>query len=76
MRDIIQIAKDADMIINGYAFSAEGASVRILNLNDPQCAAVLTRSGDVLETTMDDIELKIVQDYLESDLKYMEVGNA
>lgn len=76
MRDIIQIAKDADMIINGYAFSAEGASIRILNLNDPQCAAVLTRSGDVLETTMDDIELKIVQDYLESDLKYMEVGNA
>lgn len=76
MRDILQIAREADMIINGYAFSAEGATVRILNLNDPECAAVMTCSGEVLETTMDDIELKIVQDYLQNNLKYMEVGNA
>ena len=35
-------------------------------------AAVLRLSGEMLETSMDDIELAIVQDYLQKNLKYME----
>lgn len=76
MRDIIQVAKDADMIINGYAFTLDQGVIRVLNLNAPESAAVLTKNGDVLETTMDDIELQIVRDYLSSNMKYMEAAHA
>ena len=76
MRDIIQIAKDADMIVNGYAFSLEQGVIRVLNLDAPDSAVVMTRDGEVLETTMDDIEVQIVNDYLLRDLKYMEAAHA
>lgn len=76
MRDIIQIAKDADMIVNGYAFTLEQGVIRVLNLDAPDSAVVMTRDGEVLETTMDDIEVQIVKDYLLRDLKYMEAAHA
>ena len=44
----------------------------MLNLNKPDRAAVLRPSGEVLETSMDDIELSIVTEYLQRNLKYME----
>ena len=76
MRDIVQIAKDADMIVNGYAFSLEQGVIRVLNLDAPDSAVVMTRDGEVLETTMDDIEVQIVRDYLRRDLKYLEAVHA
>ena len=62
MPDILSIADHADMIVNGYAFSKSNDSVRVLNLNNPASACVLSADGKILETTMDDIELDIVQD--------------
>jgi hypothetical protein len=44
----------------------------VLNLNNPDKAVVLRMDGEVLETTMDDIELSIASRYLKQNLKYME----
>ena len=59
---IMSIADEADMIVNGYAFTKDSKGYRILNLNRPDRAVVITRDGEVLETSMDDIELQIVID--------------
>ncbi|MEG1196685.1 MAG: hypothetical protein RSE58_14020 [Clostridia bacterium] len=67
-----QIADDADVIINGYAFSRKDDNISVLNLNRPEKAALMTPSGEVLETSMDDIELMIVCGYLQRSRKYME----
>ena len=66
------IADKADIIINGYAFTKGDGDIRVLNLNSPDKAVVFSEDGDVLETTMDDIELSIASRYLQQGLKYME----
>ena len=65
-------ADNADVIVNGYAFTKSDDRIFVLNLNKPDRAAVLRSSGEVLETSMDDIELSIVTEYLQRNLKYME----
>ena len=75
MDKIKQIADQADMIINGYAFTREENRIRILNLNNPEKALVISEDGTVLETTMDDIEICIVTDYWKSDREFMEDGD-
>ena len=72
MIDIMQIADHADMIINGYAFTREDANIKVLNLNNPIKSAFLNCEGKVLETSMDDIEIDIVKDYLENNREFME----
>lgn len=70
--ELIRIANNADFIVNGYAFTRNGENLSVLNLNQPDCAALMSRSGEVLETSMDDIELVIVRGYLLKNLKYLE----
>lgn len=70
--ELIRIADASDVIVNGYAFTRKGSNISVLNLNRPDRAAMMTPSGEILETSMDDIELVIVQDYLARNLKYME----
>ena len=72
MIDIREIADNADMIINGYAFTRCPEGVRALNLNRPDRAVVFSESGDMLETSMDDIEVRIVSDYLKKNRRFME----
>ena len=72
MRNIIEIADAADMIINGYAFTKDGENLRVLNLNNPEKAAYLSQNGDVLETSMDDIVLDIVSEYYRKNRECME----
>ena len=72
MPDIKTIADKADFIVNGYAFTRADGRVHVLNLNSPDKAVVFDADGEVLETTMDDIELSIVSRYLQQNLKYME----
>ena len=72
MPDIKKIADKADIIVNGYAFTRNGEYIQVLNLNCPNKAVVYGTDGDVLETTMDDIELSIVSRYLQQNKKYME----
>ena len=72
MVNVQQVADAADMIVNGYAFSRCPEGFRVLNLNRPDRAVVFSPAAEVLETSMDDIELAIVNDYLKRNLKYME----
>ena len=72
MYDIIQVADEADLIVNGYAFTKCAEGYRILNLNRPDRAIVLSAEGETIETTMDDIEIRIVKDYYEKNKKFVE----
>lgn len=72
MPDIKTIADKADFIVNGYAFTRENDWIKVLNLNCPNKAVVFSLEDEVLETTMDDIELSIVSRYLQQNQKYME----
>ena len=76
MDKIKEIADKADMIVNGYAFTRENDQIRILNLNNLDKALVISADGKVLETTMDDIEIRIVLDYWNSDREVMEDEDA
>lgn len=71
MLDIKPIADKADIIVNGYAFTYEVDGIHVLNLNSPDKAVVFSADGEVLETTMDDIELSIASRYLQQNQKYM-----
>ena len=72
MSDIEKVAQSADFIVNGYSYICQNGKVRILNLNDTARAAVLDMSGEVLETSMDDIEISIVQTYWEKNKQFVE----
>ena len=76
MTDIKQIADQADMIVNGYAFTKCPDGFRILNLNYPEKALKLSEDGEVLETSMDDIEIHIVKGYLTRNRRFMEEQDA
>ena len=76
MDKIKEIADKADMIVNGYAFTRENNQIRILNLNNLEKALVISEDGKVLETTMDDIEIRIVLDYWDSYREFMEDEDA
>ena len=72
MLDAKSVADKADVIVNGYAFTRNDERIQVLNLNNPQKAVVFSTDGEVLETTMDDIELSIASRYLQQNMKYME----
>ena len=72
MCNVLEVADRADVIVNGYAFTKDGENVKVLNLNHVDRAAVLWDDGEVLETSMDDIELDIILDYYKKNRKYME----
>lgn len=72
MINVIEVADNADVIINGYAFTKCDIGIKVLNLNNPQKAVLFSFDNDILETTMNDIELSIAKKYLISSKKYME----
>lgn len=72
MMNIREIADNADMIINGYAFTKSDENIRVLNLNNTKSAAVLNSKGRVIETTMCEIELDILMDIYSRNKVYME----
>ena len=41
------------------------------NLNRPDKEVVFSKDGEVLETSMDNIELNIARDYLRKNLRFM-----
>ena len=72
MNEIQKIADNADLIVNGYAFTKGDKGYRVLNIKNPQKASVVSFDGTILETTMDDIEAGIVVDYFLKNKQYME----
>ena len=72
-KEILEIADKAKLIVNGYAFSLlEDGLVSILNLNHPDCAMVVRRDGEIIETNMDPIEQQIVLALCHKNLQFME----
>ena len=75
--ELLKVSSAADIIVCGYAFSkTEGSNVRVLDLKKPHHALLMSTNGEVLETTMDDVELSIVKGYWEKNKKYMEESHA
>ena len=73
MFDPRTIADEADVIIDGFAFiKKEEDRIAIVNLNREGHAAIIFPSGEVVETSMDDIELSIALNYLTRAKAYME----
>lgn len=71
--EIEKIAAEAKFIIANYSFSLnEENQIRVLNLENPTEAAVLTKDGDLLETTMDDAKLALVQSYYLKNKEFIE----
>lgn len=71
--ELLKVGSAADMIVCGYAFTkADDGNIRVLDLRKPHHALVLSSQGEVLETTMDDVELSIVKEYWKKNKKYME----
>ena len=72
-KDLLTIAENADMIINGYAFTERNDGlISILNLNHPDCAIVINKDCEIIETNMDPIEQQIVLDLSIRNLQFME----
>ena len=76
-KDLEQIVANAVMIVGGYAFSRmDNGYIRIVGLQSPNHALVLSQTGQVLETSMNDVELEIVRDYWKRNQKHMEEAYA
>ena len=56
------VADNANMIINGYAYTKDGDYIRALNFNCLNNVAVICKDV-IIETNMDDIKIQIVLDY-------------
>jgi len=70
--EILKVSSAADMIVCGYAFTkTENSNIRVLNLKEPHHALFMSQQGEVLETTMDDVELSIVEEYWNKNRKYI-----
>ncbi len=72
MIDVMKVADNADMIVNGYAYTKENDYIKVLNLNNMEKAVVINSLGDVLETSMDDIEIQIVKTYWNKNRELLE----
>jgi hypothetical protein len=73
MFDPKMIADEADVIIDGFAFiKKDEGRITTVNLNREGHAALVFPSGEVVESSMDDIELAIAMDYLSRAREYME----
>lgn len=68
-----EIADQADVIINGYAFTRCDMGVLVVNLNANNSSAIFDRNDEMIETSMDDIDLSLARDYLAKSKKYMEL---
>lgn len=75
--EVQKIAEEADFIVNGYAFTSRSDGfVSILNLEHPDCAIVINKSLEIIETNMDEIEQVIVLELAKKNLQFLEDSNA
>lgn len=75
--EVQKIADEADFIVNGYAFTSRSDGfVSILNLEHPDCAIVINKSLEIIETNMDEIEQAIVLELAKKNLQFLEDSNA
>ena len=71
--ELLKVSSDADMIVCGYAFTkTEDSNIRVLDLKEPHHALLMSPQGEILESTMNDVELSIVEGYWDKNRKYVE----
>ena len=71
--EVKTVAENSNFIVNGYAFTErEDGFVSILNLEYPDCAMVVNKDGEMIETNMDPIEQEIVLDLCSRNLQFLE----
>ena len=76
-KELQKIAENAKIIVNGYAFSKrDDGFISILNLDHPDCAMVISKELDIIETNMDEIEQEIVLSLAKRNLSFLEDDNA
>ena len=71
-----EIADKANMIIAGFAYTLQDNQVKILNLNNPSEACILSKDGEMLSSNMDDVTLSLVQAYYYKNKQFMEDEDA
>ena len=74
--ELIKIANNAEMIVNGYAFTKKDEGYSVLNLANPDKAMVISNDGKMLETNMEPIEQALVLSYYEKNRVLLEGNNA
>ena len=72
MARIKELADAADMIVSGYAFTRLPDGYRVINLNRLESVALFSKDGEVIETSMCDIETVIAARYLEKNRKFID----
>ena len=76
-KELQKIAENAKIIVNGYAFSKrDDGFISILNLDHPDCAMVISKELEIIETNMDEIEQGIVLSLAKRNLAFLEDDNA
>ncbi len=76
-KELQKIAENAKIIVNGYAFSKrDDGFISILNLDHPDCAMVISKELEIIETNMDEIEQEIVLSLAKRNLAFLEEDNA
>ena len=71
LQDKKKIADEADMIINGYAFTKKDDKVFVVHLESFHHVAVIFHDI-IIETNMDEIECQIVLDYYHKNKEFLE----
>lgn len=75
--EIVNAGSNADMIVCGYALKrTDDLNISVLQLQEPNHALILSPNDEILETSMDDVELDIVRDYWTKNKKHMEESYA
>ena len=64
------IADAAELIVNGYAFEKIGGNVRAVNMRTGKAAVFA--NGEMIETSMDDMDVALALRYLRDNARFME----
>ena len=75
LQDKKKIEDEADMIINGYAFTKKEDKVFVVHLESFHHVAVIFHDN-IIETNMDEIECQIVLDYYHKNKEFLEKNYA
>lgn len=66
-----KIADAANLIVGGYAMMKHELGFRIVNLNSGN-ALIVSNDYNVLETSMEDLEVEVAIGYLKTNRSFME----
>jgi hypothetical protein len=66
----MDIAENADIVLNGYAVTRDSENFRVVNLRTGKAAYIMA-SGELSETNMDDVESAIAVRIISENRKYI-----